>query len=111
MEEELIKNAEEFYSAGKENLSKGRFNVAISDFFKTIVILCDFLIYKEFRTLPKNHHHRFTLLENYFKEIYKKVSELFKSYTKSYNLRTKKSEAQEMEEYANELKRIVDDKK
>ncbi len=109
--EELLENVEEFLKSGEENLAKKRYNVAVSDFFKAIVILCDYLIYSEMKIMPKNQNHRFSLLEKYFKEIYIKVSELFKKYTESYNLRLGKEDAIKLEAYVNELKKFVVDKK
>ena len=109
--EDLLKNVKEFLESGRENLSKNRFNAAVSDFFKAIVILCDYLIYKEIRVIPKNHNERFLLLERYFKDIYKKVSEFFRTYTKSYNLRLEKEKADELGRYANELKNFILNKK
>ena len=109
--EELLKNVEEFLNSGKENIEKNRFNAAVSDFFKAIVILCDYLIYKEIKILPKNHNERFSLLERYFKDIYKKVSDLFKTYTRSYNLRLEKEDANQLKNYAYELKNFIYSKK
>ena len=110
MKDELLKNADEFLESGEENLKKQRFNASVSDFFKAIVILCDYLIYKEIRVMPKNHNERFSLLRTYFKEIYRKVSELFGEYTKSYNLRLGKETAEIIRSYANELKKSISDK-
>ena len=109
--EELLENAKEFLDSGEENLNKKRFNVAISDFFKAIVILCDYSIYKEIKIMPKNHNQRFFLLKTYFKDIYRKVSDFFKVYTKSYNLRLKMEEAIKLKDYYYELKKFVVDKK
>lgn len=105
--EELLKNAGEFLESGNENIRKERYNVAVSDFFKAIVIFSDYLIYREVRILPKNHNERFSLLKTYFKEIYQKVSILFKTYTESYNFRLSKDEAIKLRDYANELKNFV----
>jgi hypothetical protein len=108
---ELLDNAEEFLISGKENLNKDRFNVAASDYFKAIVIFCDYLIYKEIKILPKNHTERFSLLKNHFKDIYTKVSELFGLYTNSYNIKLKKEEAIKIKDYANEIKNYISNKK
>jgi len=108
---ELLKNAEEFLDSAEENLKKKRFNAAVSDFFKAIVILCDYLIYRETRIMPKNHNQRFSLLKSYFNDIYKKVSNLFITYTKSYNLRLGKEEANKLKNYAYELKNFILNKK
>ncbi|MCK5449340.1 hypothetical protein KAI32_00575 [Candidatus Pacearchaeota archaeon] len=109
--EQLLKNAIEFFESGNDNLAKNRFNVSVSDFFKSIVIFCDYLIYEKIRIIPKNHNHRFNLLETYFEEIHQGVSKLFKTYIQSYNLNMGKSEAQKLKEYANELKNTCLNKK
>jgi uncharacterized protein (UPF0332 family) len=108
---ELLENAKEFLESGNENLNKKRFNASVSDFFKAIAVLCDYLIYSHIKLLPKNHAERFSLLEKYFKEIYEKVSPLFKDYTNSYNLRMKEPDALKLKEYAYELRDIVFSKK
>lgn len=109
--EELLKNAEEFLESGEENLKKKRYNASVSDFFKAIVILCDYLIYKEIKSLPKNHNDRFYLLKRYFEKIYSEVSELFVIYTKSYNLRMKEPDAIKLRDYSNGLKNHIKNKK
>lgn len=109
--EELLKNAKEFLESGEENLKKQRFNASVSDFFKAMVILSDYLIYKEIKLMPKNHNQRFSLLKTYFKDIYKKISELFDIYVKSYNLRLNLKDAVKIKEDANELKNFITNKK
>ena len=110
MEEELLKNINEFFESGNDNLEKGRYNVAVSDFFKAIVVCCDLLIYKNTKIVPKNHNDRFSLLKKYFTIVYKRVSELFVLYTKSYNLRLSKKDAVNVRDYANELRNEVNKK-
>lgn len=109
--EELLKTAGEFFDSGEENIRKKRYNPAVADFFKAVVILCDYLIYKEIKIIPKNHNDRFLLLERYFQDIHKKVSGLFKTYTQSYNLRLSLTDAQTIRNYAYELKNLVSNKK
>ena len=109
--DELLKNADEFLESAEENLKKERFNASVSDFFKAIVILCDYLLYREIKIIPKNHNERFALLETHFKKTYSEVSNLFKIYTKSYNLRLGKEDAIRLKNYSNELKNFVLSKK
>ncbi|MDP3026308.1 MAG: hypothetical protein Q8N63_01265 [Nanoarchaeota archaeon] len=109
--EELLKNADEFLDSGNDNIKKQRFNAAVSDFFKAIVILCDYLIYREIKIIPKSHNERFSFLLAYFKDIHNEVSEFFKIYTKSYNLRLKEEDAIKLKNYANELKNFIFNKK
>jgi len=108
---ELLDNATEFLMSGEENLNKNRYNAAASDYFKAIVILCDYLIYREIKLLPKNHTERFSLLKNHFRDIYIKVSGLFKLYTDSYNIKLKKEDVIKIKDYANEIKNYISNKK
>ncbi|MFA5797265.1 MAG: hypothetical protein WC916_04480 [Candidatus Woesearchaeota archaeon] len=108
---ELLDNIAEFIESGEENLKKNRFNAAASDFFKAIVISCDYLIYKEIRILPKNHNDRFSLLKKYFPDIYLKVSNLFKKYVDSYNLRLEQKDAISIKTYSYEIRTIIKNKK
>ena len=108
--EELLSNIREFLESGEENIKKERFNAAVSDFFKAIVVSGDYSIYREIKILPKNHSERFSLLKKHFKEIYAKISDLFSIYVKSYNLKIKKEDALRIKEYAYKLKAIIDKK-
>ncbi len=109
--EELLKNAEDFFQSAEDNYKKKRFNPAVADLFKSIVILCDYIIYRDIKILPKNHNQRFSLLKDYFKDIYKNVSELFELYTNSYNLRLNEKDAIKIKAYYNELKKFIFNKK
>lgn len=104
---ELLENIEEFLESGEDNLKKERFNAAASDFFKAIVVSCDYLLYCRIKILPKNHNERFSLLNKHFKEIYAHISKLFPIYTKSYNFKVKKEDVFLIKEYAYELKSLV----
>lgn len=108
--EELRENIEEFLESGEDNLKKERFNAATSDFFKAIVVSCDYLLYYHIKILPKNHNERFSLLNKHFKEIYISISKLFPIYTKSYNFKIKKGDALLIKKYAYEIKSFVDKK-
>ena len=107
---ELLENIKEFLKSGEDNLKKERFNAATSDFFKAIVVSCDYLLYYNIKILPKNHNERFSLLKKHFKEIYAFISKLFPIYTKSYNFKIKKEDALLIKKYAYELKSFVDKK-
>jgi hypothetical protein len=102
--ENLLGNAEEFLESGEDNLRKKRFNASVSDFFKAIVILCDYLLYREIKALPKNHAERFSLLKIHFNSIYREISELFNIYTLSYNQKLNEKDVLKLREYAYQLK-------
>ncbi|MBU2523336.1 MAG: hypothetical protein KKE23_03535 [Nanoarchaeota archaeon] len=107
---ELLDNINEFLESGEDNLKKERFNAAISDFFKAIVVACDYMIYRDMKILPKNHSERFSLLNKYFKEIYGEVSSLFIIYTNSYNFKIKKEDALKAKNYAYKLESFINKK-
>ena len=106
---ELLENVDEFIEAGEESLIKKRYNVSASDFFKAIVICCDYLIYNQIKRLPKNHNDRFNLLKLYFKDIYEKVNFLFGIYIKSYNLKMELKEVLLLKKYVYEIRKIISD--
>ncbi len=107
---EILDNAHEFLESTEDNIKKERWNAAVSDFFKAIAAFCDYLIYKEIKRLPKKHSERFSLLEKYFNNVYQKVTELFKKYRESYNLRLKKEDALKSRAYAYELRDFIKNK-
>lgn len=107
---ELLENISEFLESGEDNLKKERFNAAISDFFKAIVVACDYLIYRDIKILPKNYSDRFSLLSKHFNGIYIEVSDLFEAYTNSYNFKIKKEDVLKTKEYAYRLKSLIDKK-
>ena len=93
VEEDLKANIKEFLASAEEDFNKGRYNAAISSYFKAMASICDLEIYRAKRILPKNHAERFLFLETSFNEVYKIISKLFKDYTKTYNLRLSKKDA------------------
>ena len=105
-----MQNSLEFIASEEDNLLKERYNSSVSDFFKANATLCDYVIYKDMKILPKNHNDRFDLLKDYFKDIYLKVFPLFQIYRDSYNLRLKKEDALKLRELAHELRRIAENK-
>ena len=109
--EELLLNAKEFLDAGNDNLVKKRFNVAVSDFFKCIVNIIDYMLYKEARILPKSHSSRFSLLEKNFPDIFREIEELFEIYRNSYNLRLGNVDAAKVKKIARGLYDDIKNKK
>ncbi len=101
MEDDLLRNADEFLASGEENIARRRYNAAVSDLF---MILCDRRLYGEMRVLPKNHTERFGLLKRHLPALHRRVSALFRTYTRSYNLRSTREEAAAVKAYAIELR-------
>lgn len=89
---ELKLNTIEFYESGKDDLEKDRFNSAASDFFKALVTLCDYLIYRKSRTTPENHKERFKITKGNFPTANEVLNCLWEAYIKSHNERLAREE-------------------
>ena len=81
----LIQTFLEEFEGAKEELSKGRYKNSTILFSKALFAVCDILIQNKLNKLPKNHSERFRILEQYFKEVYEIVDEIFDMYTDSYS--------------------------
>src|SRR3989344_6803816 len=104
IEKDLLLNFRDFRDSGNDKLEKQRYNPAISSYFKALVILCDWKIYKERGLLPKNHNERFDFLRQYFPKAYSLVDSIFDEYRKSYNLRMEKMDALKVKENVEKLR-------
>ena len=85
MAEEIIKTFLEEYLGANDELNKNRYKNSVILFSKALFAVCDIIIYNKLNKLPKNHSERFRILEEYFKEIYEIVDEIFDKYTDSYS--------------------------
>lgn len=106
IERSLLQNFRDFVESADRDLANNKYNPAVSNYFKAIVILCDWKIYREIRLLPKNHTERFQFLEIHLKEAYSIISSLFKKYTDSYNIRLTEKDAVLLKENVKKLKEL-----
>jgi len=83
--EELEKTFLEEYQGAAEQLEKERYKNAAILFSKSLFALCDIIIFKKLKKLPKNHIERFRILEEYFPEVYLIVDNIFSHYTDAYS--------------------------
>ena len=107
IEKDLLLNFTDFLESARDELKKGRYNPAVSSYFKALAVLCDWRIYSEKRILPKNHTERFMILKSDFQDAYDLISPLFKKYRDSYSLRMRKEDALELDKNVQKLKRIL----
>jgi hypothetical protein len=77
MTDELAQTFLEEYQGAKEELGKGRYKNSTILFSKALFAICDILIQSKLNKLPKNHSERFRILEQYFKEVYVIVDDIF----------------------------------
>ncbi|MBI5871456.1 hypothetical protein HZB88_00005 [archaeon] len=110
VEEDLKANIKEFLESAERDFAEGKYNSAVSSYFKAIASLCDLKIYELKRDLPKNHTERFLFLKTSFPQVYEIVSSLFSEYTKSYNLRLSRKDALLFKENVKKLKQIFERK-
>tara|TARA_Y100000296_G_C5000468_1_gene169926 strand:- start:169 stop:504 length:336 start_codon:yes stop_codon:yes gene_type:complete len=103
---DLTLNYEEFIKSGDDDLSKKRFNSAITWYFKAIVVYCDLEIYKKQGLLPKNHTERFLFMKMHFTKANSLVSKIFKKYTDTYNLRMSEKDVNYFKENAKKIKEL-----
>lgn len=85
MADDLIQTFLEEYEGAKEELSKERYKNSTILFSKALFAMCDVLIQTKLNKLPKSHSERFRILEQYSKEVYEIVDEIFDKYTDSYS--------------------------
>ena len=85
MVDDLTQTFLEEYGGAKDELNKGRYKNSTILFSKALFAICDILIQGKLNKLPKNHSERFRILEQYFKEIYEIVDDIFDKYTDSYS--------------------------
>jgi HEPN domain-containing protein len=110
IEEDLKANIKEFLESAEEDFNKKRYNSSIASYFKALSTLCDLKIYEVRRTLPKNHNERFLFLKMSFPEVYKILSSLFNTYTKTYNLRLGLKEVLLFKQNVTKIKEIFERK-
>ena len=108
MAEELIQTFLEEYKGAKDELNKGRCKNSAILFSKALFAACDIIIQNKLNKLPKNHTERFRILEQYFKEIYVIVDEIFDKYTDSYSKPILKETCEAIKHGIKKIKEISD---
>lgn len=102
-EEVLRKTAIEYFQAGKEEFSKGRYNSAVVLFFKCLVGLADLIVLKKAGRSPSSHNDRFRVTKESFPEVYDLLDKDFPFYQDSYNIVMTKELAEVIENDARKL--------
>lgn len=106
IEKDLKLNFRDFLENGDSEFNKEKYNTSIASYFKAIAILCDLKIYQLKGLIPKNHSERFLFLKMHFKEVFELLSEIFKKYTDSYNLRMNKGDALLLKENVEKIRNL-----
>lgn len=100
----IISTISEFLESAKEDEEKKRIKSALTMYFKVIAELSDFLIYDQILKVPSNHTERYDLLKQFFPEIFKRTSPLFRIYRKTYSQVVEKYD---LEKVKNEALKLI----
>lgn len=85
-EKEIIeKNLKEYLEIADYSFSKGKYNSAVTLYYKALVEICDLVLMKKLNTIGANHTERFELLKTVSFGLYKTASKLFRFYRDSYS--------------------------
>lgn len=101
--EELLGNIKEYLAKAKES-EKDSYNVAVTLYFKAIVVLIDFFIFEKEDFIPSNHNERFRILETKYKFLYKILDKDFPIYQRSYRTKLTK---EHVEVLKNDFKEVI----
>lgn len=80
---DFIKKARDYFISGVINERIGHFDVASSDYFKSLAAIND-LVLSKINLFAKNHEERFDMLKENFPIFYKITSSLFLTYRRAY---------------------------
>ena len=83
--EELKNTFIEEFSSAKILKDMNKLKSAVILLSKSLFALCDYIIFKKYNKLPKNHKERFLFLEIKEKAIFEKVSLIWSQYTDTYS--------------------------
>jgi len=82
IQEEAFK---EFYKWGERAYSENALRVAINNYFKALVELCDHALLKKTGRMAGNHTQRFRMLRRHLPELFRVYDDIFTFYTKTYD--------------------------
>ncbi len=104
MEETYKKLFKEFLNGALDEESKGRYNSAISNYYKSLSTLCSLIIYRKNRKTADSHQEVDLFMGTLFPDIRKNIDGLYKTYTGTYQSLKKKSDCVEIK---NGIKKVI----
>ena len=90
MEETYKKLFNEFLNGALDEEKKGRYNSAISNYYKALSTLCSLIIYRRNRKTADSHQEVDLFMNLLFPNIRKSIEGLYKTYTGTYQTLKKK---------------------
>jgi hypothetical protein len=107
--EDIIKtNFSEYLEFAELAFKTGKFNVAVTLYYKALVELCDLTLLRTAGRIGSNHTERFDLLQVHRPELYRTASKLFNFYRDSYNKTISKAIAEQVKENVERAKKLVE---
>ena len=104
MEDTYKKLFNEFLDGAIDEEKKGRYNSAISNYYKALSTLCSLIIYRKNRRISNSHQEVDLFMAGLFPDIRKSIDGLYKTYTGAYQTLKKKSDCTEIK---NGIKTVV----
>lgn len=89
--DKFVKKARNYYIAGEIGERIESFDVACTNYFKSLAAVNDFILSK-INLFPKDHAERFEMLKEHFSYFYKLTSSLFLTYRRTYTKEISKEE-------------------
>jgi len=96
----------EFLEEGINSENREKYRVAVSNYYKALVELCNFIICTKLDKYPANHSEIFLFLKTYFPGLYKIVDSLFDIYTNSYDEPMRKEDCTKIKNGIKEVTKI-----
>jgi uncharacterized protein (UPF0332 family) len=106
-EQVLKNNFEEFWSLAEYAYSNGKYNGAVTLYYKALVELCDIALLRNSGRIGSNHNERFSLLKSEEPKIYDIASKLFRYYRDSYSNQITKTIATEVKSRVEDVEEQV----
>jgi hypothetical protein len=96
MEEIYTKLFNEFLAGAIDEEKNGRYNSAISNYYKALSTLCSMIIYRKNRKTSNSHQEVDLFMSSLFPDIRKSIDGLYKTYTGTYQTLKKKQDCAEI---------------
>jgi hypothetical protein len=104
MEEIYKKLFGQFLDGAIDEENKGRYNSAISNYYKALTTLCSLIIYRKNRKTSNSHQEVDMFMSILFPDIRKSIDGLYKTYTGAYQTIKKKQDCVEIK---NGIKTVI----
>ena len=103
----LQENYQEYFELGEQAFQSGKYNSAVTLFFKAISAAADLFLFKREGSVPSSHGNRFRIAQQKYPVVYDILDKDFPFYQDSYTNRMDREAAEVLREDAQRLKEMV----